>query len=118
LAHPETPRERLARDAFLEGAVKAVLQLLAAVPHPAEIVLSGRMATDADLIETLTVRLQRIAPVVLLRGFSPLTKAAAQGAAVIADGLAGGRHADVVEALRLREARGTVLDHLYVLPRP
>src|SRR5205823_4001011 len=39
-------------------------------------------------------------------------KHAAQGAAVIADGLAGGRFAPVVERLRLREAAGTVLDWL------
>jgi len=36
------------------------------------------------------------------------------GAALIADGLAGGRHAELVDAMRLREARGTVLDHLYL----
>lgn len=37
-------------------------------------------------------------------------KHAAQGAAIIADGLAGGRFAPAVERLRLREATGTVLD--------
>ena len=40
-------------------------------------------------------------------------KHAAQGAAVIADGLAGGRWAGLVDQLRLREAGGTVLDHLW-----
>jgi predicted butyrate kinase (DUF1464 family) len=39
-------------------------------------------------------------------------KHAAQGAALIADGLCGGAFAPVVEALKLREARGTVLDWL------
>ena len=32
---------------------------------------------------------------------------------MIADGLAGGRHASLVERLRLREAAGTVLDWLH-----
>ena len=41
-------------------------------------------------------------------------KEAAQGAALIADGLAGGTHRDVVDAMRLRESRGSVLDHLYL----
>jgi predicted butyrate kinase (DUF1464 family) len=49
-----------------------------------------------------------------LAGFATGCKEAAQGAALVADGLAGGRHRDVVEAMRLREARGTVFDHLYI----
>ena len=39
-------------------------------------------------------------------------KTASRGAAILADGLAGGRYAPLVERLRLREARGGVLDHL------
>jgi predicted butyrate kinase (DUF1464 family) len=39
-------------------------------------------------------------------------KQAAQGTALLADGLAGGRHADLVEALDLRGASGTVWDYL------
>jgi predicted butyrate kinase (DUF1464 family) len=39
-------------------------------------------------------------------------KHAAQGAALIANGLAGGALAPLVDALRLREASGTVLDYL------
>jgi predicted butyrate kinase (DUF1464 family) len=39
-------------------------------------------------------------------------KHAAQGAAVIADGLAGGRHAALVERLEVRGAAGTALDWL------
>jgi predicted butyrate kinase (DUF1464 family) len=41
-------------------------------------------------------------------------KAAAQGAALLADGLAGGRWAPLVERLRLREASGTALDHVRI----
>jgi predicted butyrate kinase (DUF1464 family) len=44
-----------------------------------------------------------------------VAKQAAQGAALLADGLAGGRSAPIVEALRIRDARGTVLDHLQVI---
>jgi predicted butyrate kinase (DUF1464 family) len=39
-------------------------------------------------------------------------KHAAQGAALIADGLCGGGFAPLVEGLKLREASGTVLDWL------
>lgn len=43
-------------------------------------------------------------------------KEAAQGAAIIADGWAGGQHAHLVDEMRLKEASGTVLDWL-VHPR-
>jgi len=42
-------------------------------------------------------------------------KQGAQGAALIADGLAGGRCAPLVRHLRIREASGSVLDHLHVI---
>jgi predicted butyrate kinase (DUF1464 family) len=40
--------------------------------------------------------------------------AAAQGAAVLADGLAGGRYAALVERLGVRDASGSALDHLRI----
>jgi predicted butyrate kinase (DUF1464 family) len=40
---------------------------------------------------------------------------AAHGAALLADGLAGGRHAPLAAALGLREARGTALDQLRIV---
>jgi predicted butyrate kinase (DUF1464 family) len=51
----------------------------------------------------------------ILAGFATVAKQAAQGAALIADGLAGGTYAPLVDALHIREASGTVLDHLYVI---
>ena len=50
-----------------------------------------------------------------LEGFALVAKHGAQGAALIADGLAGGRHSALVERLRIREAHGTVLDHLHLI---
>ena len=50
-------------------------------------------------------------PVELLRGFAVVAKHAAQGAALVADGLAGGTAAPLVETLGVREASGTALDN-------
>ena len=50
-----------------------------------------------------------------LAGFAAHAKQGAQGAALVADGLAGGTHQRLVERLRIREAKGTVLDHLHVI---
>ena len=58
-----------------------------------------------------------LASVYLLQGFARVAKEGAQGAALVADGLAGGRHRQLVETMAIRAARGTVLDHLYVVPR-
>jgi predicted butyrate kinase (DUF1464 family) len=54
-------------------------------------------------------------PIHRLAGFATVSRQAAQGAALIADGLAGGRSKPLVEILGLGNASGTVLDHLYVI---
>jgi predicted butyrate kinase (DUF1464 family) len=110
-------RTSMARDAYLEGAVKSVRQLYCSAPSTREIFLSGRNAADPGFRARLTADLTDLGPVRLLPGFATHAKQGAQGAALLADGLAGGRYADMVSRLRIREARGTVLDHLvFVTP--
>ncbi len=103
--------------AFIESAHKAVLGLTASVPQPEAIVLSGRYAADAEVRAALVPRLSTIAPVEVLSGFAKTAKQGAQGAAIIAEGLAGGRFSWLVDAMRLRESSGTVLDWLRVISR-
>ena len=120
LAFPATPRTALAWEAYLEGAVKAVAALATSVPTARVVLLSGRLASVALVRDELEQRLAAIAPgfaVHALVGFAASAKHAAQGAALIADGLAGGASAALVDALGIREASGTVLDHLYVISR-
>jgi predicted butyrate kinase (DUF1464 family) len=106
------PGRRKGWLALEEGAVKAALALTAAVPAPREILLAGRLARAPGLLGALTERLAGVATVSVATGLGPRAKTAAQGAALLADGLAGGRYAPLVECLRLREASGTALDHL------
>src|SRR5256714_504983 len=117
LGNPRTPREKIALDAFVESAVKAIRFRRASVPAPREIVLSGRLARVEGVRRAITQRLEGISPVRLLEGFAAQAKQGAQGAALIADGLSRGRHRELVAALGIREAQGTVLDHLYVISR-
>jgi predicted butyrate kinase (DUF1464 family) len=98
--------------ALEEGAVKAALALTASVPSPREILIAGRLAGTPGLVEALRERLAGVAPVSAAAGPGPRGGTAAQGAAMLADGLAGGRYAPMVERLRLREASGSALDHL------
>ena len=50
-----------------------------------------------------------------LRGFASRAKQGAQGAALVADGLAGGREAELVQGLGIQHASGTALDHLALI---
>lgn len=118
LATPTTPRGRLAWEAYLESAVKAVATLTAIAPSCSEVILSGRLASLHSVREQFAARVAALTgplPVRELTGFATLAKAAAQGAALIADGLTGGRAAGLVETLGIRAASGTVLDHLHVI---
>ena len=101
-------------DAFIEGAVKMVRQLQVSAPLASEVLVSGRIASDPAVRERLATALAGL-PVRHLTGFATHGKQGAQGAALIADGLAGGTHADLVASLRIREAAGSTLDHLYVI---
>jgi predicted butyrate kinase (DUF1464 family) len=107
----------LAIAAYVEGAVKAVAQLRISAPRAEEVLVSGRAASDTGLLERIRVALSGVAAVRRLEGFALVAKQGAQGAALLADGLAGGRHEALVKRLRIREARGSVLDHLHVITR-
>jgi predicted butyrate kinase (DUF1464 family) len=98
--------------ALLEAAAKTVRALTVSVPQPREIVVSGRLARLPGLITELASSLDALAPVVPLVPGNAST--AARGGALLADGLTGGRHAALVETLRLREASGSALDYLRV----
>jgi len=102
-------------EALTESAVKAIHALRVAHPEPREILLSGRSLSEPGVEPLLREGLASLAPVRRVEGFARVAKTAAQGAAVLADGLAGGRWSTLVETMRIREAAGTVLDHLLVI---
>jgi predicted butyrate kinase (DUF1464 family) len=99
--------------AYVESGLKAIAALMVSVPTPAEVVLSGRHAHE--FAEAFAARLSR--PVRVLDGFATTAKHAAQGAALIANGLVGGAARAMVDTLGLRDAHGSALDYLTVIPR-
>ncbi len=106
------PRHREGWLAIEEGATKAALALTVSARSPREILVAGRLAEAPGMLDALGARLAHVAPVRTAAGLGGRTKAAAQGAAVLADGLAGGRFAALVERLGVRDASGSALDHL------
>ena len=120
MATPTTGPGRLAWHAYVESAVKAAFVVSVASPHAREVVLSGRLAQVAGVRDEFARHLARLnggATTHVLTGFAAVSNQAAQGAALLADGLAGGASADLVDSLGIRDASGTVLDHLYVISR-
>jgi predicted butyrate kinase (DUF1464 family) len=112
LVDRDPSRRSVAIEAYIEGAVKAVRQLRCSAPSADEILLSGRHAGNAEIRGRMAADLADIGPTRLLAGFATHAKQGAQGAALLADGLAGGANRGLIDRLRIREARGTVLDNL------
>ena len=114
LAGAQDRRTATAWEAFFESVVKTVAGQAAVLGRPREILLSGRLGRVPWVAGEVTRRLGDVAPVRRVEGFAEKVKEAAQGAALIAQGLLGGESASLVEAMGIRAARGTVLDNLYV----
>ncbi|MBN2250718.1 MAG: DUF1464 family protein [Candidatus Altiarchaeota archaeon] len=99
-------------ECLIEGAAKDVLMLLASLKNPKEILVSGRLSRIHGVVGDVSEKLDGIAPVRRVGGFSKDVKDAAQGAALVADGLAGGEYQPLIENMKLRKAKGTVLDYI------
>lgn len=111
----DEPKYKMAWEAVLEGVEKGVASMTVSVPHPLEILLSGRWARTERLRLELAERLSRYGPVRSvgwLEGAKKV-KEAAQGYAMVADGLCAGPYSGLVGWMRIREARGTALDYIY-----
>ncbi len=101
---------------FRESLLKAVAGLKAVTPF-AQVVLSGRLLeTEPEFCATVEADLTRVGTVLRLESLpGAWVKHAAQGAALLADGLAGGACAPLVCQLALTGAAGSVLDWLTFL---
>lgn len=104
----------IAWEALLEGVVKSVAAELAVIPKPREILISGRLCRTEKIRLEIEKRLSAYGAVRRVEGFARVAKEAAQGAALIADGLAGGQFQALTNCMELRGASGTVLDHIYI----
>jgi predicted butyrate kinase (DUF1464 family) len=99
---------------LVEGIIKAVaMELTVFEEKPDEILLSGRLTRVPRLYSSLVKRLSGYdLPIRKLEGYAKKSKEAAQGAALIASGLAGGPYSALVDVLELWGAKGTVLDYI------
>lgn len=108
-------RAAVALTAMLEDVAKRVAAEAILLEAPREVLLSGRLTRVPELRRRLADALSRFAPVHIVEGFASVCSEAAQGAALLGQGLAGGGGlSDLVDAMGLRGAHGSVLDHLFV----
>ena len=108
-------KSQIAFDAMLEGIEKAVASMKVSVKNPKEILLSGRWTKMKEIKEELITKLSNHAEVRAV-GFlegAATTKETAQGYAMVADGLAGGKFKKLIEWMRIKEAKGAALDYIH-----
>ncbi|MHA1510866.1 MAG: DUF1464 family protein [Promethearchaeota archaeon] len=108
---------KIAIQTYIDNIVKGVFSIKSvfnqATP-PNYILISGRLANEKFIEMILDEKLRIIAPVRMMKSYSKIAKRAAQGAAFIAEGLIGGPLQPIIKNLRLEEAKGNILDFIYL----
>jgi len=112
---------KLAYSAMLESIIKDTYLMLSSVRKPKEILLSGRFTRIKPFVQDVTAILRdNLQGLGIEAGIRTLTrtggevKEAAEGAALIANGIAGGKYENLIETMELRKSSGGVFSHIYM----
>lgn len=111
---------RIGYDMMIESVVKDVASLLPSV-KPIEVILSGRFVHIPEFLDDIKNEIEKffnsigISPKILrLNHKGRISKEAAGGAAIIANGLANGKYKELVDNMGLRDAKGSIFDYIYL----
>ncbi len=107
-------------NGFFHDMVKDVISLVPSferIENIKEIIISGRASPDIKegLTRILPRRVLQSSPRII-NSIARISKIAAQGAAFIANGLAGGKHANLVETMALADSNYDILGGIFVGP--
>ncbi len=108
---------KLAFDAYLSELTKAIHAISSSYSNKdkiAEILLAGRSSELQYIKETISNCLEDLFPVKLMKSYGNISKHAAQGAAFIANGLLGGEFEPIISNIKIKEAKGSILDDIYI----
>ncbi len=108
---------KIAIKTYIDNIVKGVFAIKSVFNQanpPNYVLLSGRLANEKFMEMILDEKLRTIAPVRVMKTYGNNAKRAAQGAAFIAEGLIGGPLQPIIKNLRLEEAKGNILDFIYL----
>lgn len=108
---------KIALKAYLSSVKKAVFGISSSFSSKhkiKEVMLAGRGANLTYLKDKMIRGLNDIAPVRIMKSYSQIAKRAAQGAAFIANGILGGQFEPIMNNLKIRDAKGSVLDDIFI----
>ena len=113
------PQFKEGLEMMLESVVKDVSSLLPST-LPREIILSGRFIRIPQFLSALNRKFTDFSKNIkvkmdinVLETDAKVTKQAAEGAAIFANGLAGGKYRPLIDAMKLRQSEGSVFSNLY-----
>jgi predicted butyrate kinase (DUF1464 family) len=113
------PQFKEGLEMMLESVVKDVASLLPTT-MPMEIILSGRFVRIPQFLSALNGKFGELFKhtrvkinINVLETHAKITKQAAEGAAIFANGLAGGKYGPLIDAMKLRLSEGSVFSNLY-----
>lgn len=127
---------KLAYSAMLESIIKDTYLMLSSLRKPREILLSGRFTRQKPFVQDVVAMLDDnlsklgIADGIRIRtmrgrgtggldddndgAVAVRVKEAAEGAGIIANGIAGGKYEGLIETMELRKSSGGVFSHIYL----
>ena len=108
---------KLAFHAYISDLIKAIYAISSSFSNKdqiTEILLAGRGADNHVIKDEITNSLEGFFTVEMMQNYGSISKHAAQGAAFIANGLLGGEFGPIVNNLKIKEAKGSVLDDIYI----
>jgi len=107
----------LALKAYISELTKAVYAISSSYSSKNkinEILIAGRSLELQYIIDIFKNTLNDFLPVKIMRSYGHLSKHAAQGAAFIANGLLGGEFEPIINNIKIKDAKGSILDDIYI----
>ncbi len=108
---------KMAFNAYISELTKAIYAISSSYSNKnkiTEILIAGRSSELHYIKDKISSNLDDLLPVKLMKSFGSVSKHAAQGAAFIANGLLGGEFEPIISNIKIKEAKGSILDDIYI----
>ncbi|MFW9951568.1 MAG: DUF1464 family protein, partial [Candidatus Thorarchaeota archaeon] len=107
----------MALKAYISELTKAIYSISSSYSNKSkitEVLLAGRSTELQYIKELIDKDFEDFLPVNLMKSYANISKHAAQGAAFIANGLLGGVFEPIINNMKIKEAKGSILDDIYI----